>query len=161
MTEADATPGTPERLADERMPVWLDDLSRSRVTSGGPAGVVAGGGVVGVTANPSVLQSAMGAGEGHEEQLTELAVRGVTVDGAVRMMTTAHVRAAADHGEITGDAVTGRHERARADLPAVEGARRLPRRGRPAARGRGCRHVRDGPAGTAGRRHRVVEEQGS
>ncbi|MEU1461982.1 transaldolase [Streptomyces sp. NPDC005727] len=96
MTEAIATPGALKRLADEGVSVWLDDLSRSRITSGGLASLVDGGGVVGVTTNPSIFQAAIGSGEGYEEQLTELAVRGVTVDEAVRMMTTADVRAAAD-----------------------------------------------------------------
>ncbi|MGW0288098.1 transaldolase [Streptomyces sp. NPDC003236] len=96
MTEAIATPGALKRLADEGVSVWLDDLSRSRITSGGLAGLVGGGGVVGVTTNPSIFQAAIGSGEGYEEQLTDLAVRGVTVDEAVRMMTTADVRAAAD-----------------------------------------------------------------
>ena len=96
MTEAIATPGALKRLADEGVSVWLDDLSRSRITSGSLAGLVDGGGVVGVTTNPSIFQAAIGSGEGYEEQLTELAVRGVTVDEAVRMMTTADVRAAAD-----------------------------------------------------------------
>jgi len=96
VTEAIATPGALKRLADEGVSVWLDDLSRSRITSGSLAGLVDGGGVVGVTTNPSIFQAAIGSGEGYEEQLTELAVRGVTVDEAVRMMTTADVRAAAD-----------------------------------------------------------------
>ncbi|MGW1590449.1 transaldolase [Streptomyces sp. NPDC002386] len=96
MTEAIATPGALKRLADEGVSVWLDDLSRSRITSGSLAGLVDGGGVVGVTTNPSIFQAAIGSGEGYEEQLTDLAVRGVTVDEAVRMMTTADVRAAAD-----------------------------------------------------------------
>ncbi|MGW4439896.1 transaldolase [Streptomyces sp. NPDC004596] len=103
MTEAIATPGALKRLADEGVSVWLDDLSRGRITSGGLAALVDGGGVVGVTTNPSIFQAAIGSGEGYEEQLTDLAVRGVTVEEAVRMMTTADVRAAADilHGVYT------------------------------------------------------------
>ncbi|MER6474037.1 transaldolase [Streptomyces collinus] len=96
VTEAIGTPGALKRLADEGVSVWLDDLSRTRITSGGLAELVANGGVVGVTTNPSIFQAAIGSGEGYEEQLTDLAVRGVTVEEAVRMMTTADVRAAAD-----------------------------------------------------------------
>ncbi|AGS72890.1 transaldolase [Streptomyces collinus Tu 365] len=96
MTEAIGTPGALKRLADEGVSVWLDDLSRTRIASGGLAELVANGGVVGVTTNPSIFQAAIGSGEGYEEQLTDLAVRGVTVEEAVRMMTTADVRAAAD-----------------------------------------------------------------
>ncbi|MET7683573.1 transaldolase [Streptomyces sp. NPDC005423] len=96
VTEATATAGALKRLADEGVSVWLDDLSRGRITSGNLAELVENRNVVGVTTNPSIFQAAIGSGEGYEEQLAELAVRGVTVDEAVRMMTTADVRAAAD-----------------------------------------------------------------
>ncbi|MFD7136179.1 transaldolase [Streptomyces sp. NPDC059894] len=96
VTEASASAGALKRLSDEGVSIWLDDLSRKRITSGNLAGLVAGRHVVGVTTNPSIFQAAIGSGEGYEEQLAELAERGVTVDEAVRMMTTADVRAAAD-----------------------------------------------------------------
>ncbi|GAA2761508.1 transaldolase [Streptomyces paradoxus] len=96
MTEATATAGALERLSDEGVSIWLDDLSRRRIESGNLAGLVATRNVVGVTTNPSIFQAAIGSGAGYEEQLADLAVRGVTVDEAVRMMTTADVRAAAD-----------------------------------------------------------------
>ncbi|MEU2537481.1 transaldolase [Streptomyces iakyrus] len=96
VTEATATAGALKRLSDEGVSIWLDDLSRRRIESGGLAGLVATRNVVGVTTNPSIFQAAIGSGVGYEEQLADLAVRGVTVDEAVRMMTTADVRAAAD-----------------------------------------------------------------
>ncbi|WP_217207873.1 transaldolase [Streptomyces sp. AC550_RSS872] len=95
-TAATATAGTLKRLSDEGVSIWLDDLSRKRIESGNLAELVANRNVVGVTTNPSIFQAAIGSGEGYEEQLADLAVRGVTVDEAVRMMTTADVRAAAD-----------------------------------------------------------------
>jgi transaldolase len=67
--------------------------------------------VVGVTTNPSIFQAAIGSGEGYEEQLGDLAERGVTVDEAVRMMTTADVRAAADILRPVHDATAGRDGR--------------------------------------------------
>ncbi|MFC8143195.1 transaldolase [Streptomyces paradoxus] len=96
VTEATATAGALERLSDEGVSIWLDDLSRRRIESGNLAGLVATRNVVGVTTNPSIFQAAIGSGAGYEEQLADLAVRCVTVDEAVRMMTTADVRAAAD-----------------------------------------------------------------
>jgi transaldolase len=111
VTEATATAGALQRLSDEGVSVWLDDLSRRRIDSGDLAALVATGGVVGVTTNPSIFQSAIGSGEGYEEQLTDLAVRGVTVDEAVRMMTTADVRAAADILRPVYDATGGRDGR--------------------------------------------------
>ncbi|MEU6064250.1 transaldolase [Streptomyces sp. NPDC047082] len=96
VTEATASAGALKRLSDEGVSIWLDDLSRSRISTGDLARLVENRNVVGVTTNPSIFQAAIGSGEGYEEQLTDLAVRGVTVDEAVRMMTTADVRAAAD-----------------------------------------------------------------
>ncbi|MES9524054.1 transaldolase [Streptomyces capoamus] len=111
VTEVIATPGALKRLADEDVSIWLDDLSRKRITSGSLADLVASGSVVGVTTNPSIFQAAIGSGEGYEEQLADLAVRGVTVDEAVRMMTTADVRDAADILRPVYDASGGRDGR--------------------------------------------------
>jgi transaldolase len=99
------------RLADAGVAIWLDDLSRKRIASGNLAELVDTKHVVGVTTNPSIFQAAIGSGEGYEEQLADLAVRGVTVDEAVRMMTTADVRAAADILRPVYDATDGRDGR--------------------------------------------------
>ncbi|MGW7041973.1 transaldolase [Streptomyces avermitilis] len=100
-----------KRLSDEGVSIWLDDLSRKRITSGNLAELIEHKHVVGVTTNPSIFQAAIGSGEGYEEQLADLAVRGVTVDEAVRMMTTADVRAAADILRPVYDATGGRDGR--------------------------------------------------
>ncbi len=100
-----------KRLTDEGVSIWLDDLSRKRIASGNLAELVATKHVVGVTTNPSIFQAAIGSGDGYEEQLADLAVRGVTVDEAVRMMTTADVRAAADVLRPVYDATGGRDGR--------------------------------------------------
>ncbi|MFC8089054.1 transaldolase [Streptomyces sp. NPDC057301] len=110
-TEATATAGALKRLFDEGVSIWLDDLSRKRIESGNLAELIAHKNVVGVTTNPSIFQAAIGSGEGYEEQLADLAVRGVTVDEAVRMMTTADVRAAADILRPVYDATEGRDGR--------------------------------------------------
>ncbi|WP_031480749.1 transaldolase [Streptomyces bicolor] len=110
-TEATATAGTLKRLSDEGVSIWLDDLSRKRIASGNLAELIAHRNVVGVTTNPSIFQAAIGSGEGYEEQLADLAARGVTVDEAVRMMTTADVRAAADLLRPVYEATGGRDGR--------------------------------------------------
>ncbi|MEU1001914.1 transaldolase [Streptomyces tibetensis] len=111
VSEATANAGALKRLADEGVSIWLDDLSRRRIESGNLAELVATRNVVGVTTNPSIFQAAIGSGAGYEEQLADLAVRGVTVDEAVRMMTTADVRAAADVLRPVYDATGGRDGR--------------------------------------------------
>ena len=111
VTEATASAGALTRLSDEGVSIWLDDLSRRRIESGNLAELVATRNVVGVTTNPSIFQAAIGSGAGYEEQLADLAVRGVTVDEAVRMMTTADVRAAADVLRPVYEATGGRDGR--------------------------------------------------
>jgi transaldolase len=111
VTEATAHAGALKRLSDEGVSIWLDDLSRRRIESGNLAALVATRNVVGVTTNPSIFQAAIGSGAGYEEQLADLAVRGVTVDEAVRMMTTADVRAAADVLRPVYEATGGRDGR--------------------------------------------------
>ncbi|MBK3570677.1 transaldolase [Streptomyces sp. MBT62] len=111
VTEVTATAGTLKRLSDEGVSIWLDDLSRKRIESGNLAELIDTKNVVGVTTNPSIFQAAIGSGEGYEEQLADLAVRKVTVEEAVRMMTTADVRAAADILRPVYEATGGRDGR--------------------------------------------------
>ncbi|MFD6549874.1 transaldolase, partial [Streptomyces sp. NPDC058398] len=111
VTETTATAAPLELLSGEGVSIWLDDLSRKRIESGNLAELVATRHVVGVTTNPSIFQAAIGSGEGYEQQLADLAVRGVTVDEAVRMMTTADVRAAADILRPVFEATEGRDGR--------------------------------------------------
>ncbi|MFD4713773.1 transaldolase [Streptomyces sp. NPDC058430] len=111
MSNADSTVTPLKSLAGEGVSIWLDDLSRKRIESGNLADLIENSHVVGVTTNPSIFQAAIGSGEGYEEQLADLATRGVTVDEAVRMMTTADVRAAADILRPVYDATQGRDGR--------------------------------------------------
>ncbi len=85
-----------KRLSDEGVAIWLDDLSRKRITSGNLAELIDQQHVVGVTTNPSIFQKAISQGDGYDGQLTDLAARRLTVDEALRMITTADVRDAAD-----------------------------------------------------------------
>ena len=59
----DATPMTDalKRLSDEGVAIWLDDLSRKRITSGNLAELIDQQHVVGVTTNPSIFQKAISA----------------------------------------------------------------------------------------------------
>jgi transaldolase len=100
-----------KRLSDEGVAIWLDDLSRKRITSGNLAELIDQQHVVGVTTNPSIFQKAISHGDGYEQQLTDLATRKVTVDEAIRMITTADVRDAADILRPVFDATDGRDGR--------------------------------------------------
>ncbi|MER0245204.1 transaldolase [Streptomyces sp. HSW2009] len=100
-----------KRLSDAGVAIWLDDLSRKRITSGNLAELIDQQHVVGVTTNPSIFQKAISGGDGYEQQLADLAVRGVTVEEAVRMITTADVRDAADILRPVFDATDGQDGR--------------------------------------------------
>ncbi|MGW0580313.1 transaldolase [Streptomyces sp. NPDC002920] len=80
----------------EGVAIWLDDLSRSRLTSGDLTELVEKRHVVGVTTNPTIFQQAIGDGGDYTDQIHDMALRGVTVSEAVRMITAADVRDAAD-----------------------------------------------------------------
>jgi transaldolase len=100
-----------KRLSEEGVAIWLDDLSRKRITSGNLAELIDQQHVVGVTTNPTIFQKAISSGDGYEQQLTDLAARKVTVDEAVRMITTADVRDAADILRPVFDATEGQDGR--------------------------------------------------
>lgn len=96
-----------KRLSDEGVAIWLDDLSRKRITSGNLAELIDQQHVVGVTTNPSIFQKAISEGHGYDQQLSDLAAREVTVEEAIRMITTADVRDAADILRPVFDATQG------------------------------------------------------
>ncbi|MFD7440247.1 transaldolase [Streptomyces sp. NPDC059909] len=100
-----------KRLSDEGVAIWLDDLSRKRITSGNLAELIDQQHVVGVTTNPSIFQKAISSGDGYEQQLADLAARKVTVEEALRMITTADVRDAADVLRPVFDATGGQDGR--------------------------------------------------
>ncbi|MFD4986957.1 transaldolase [Streptomyces sp. NPDC058374] len=100
-----------KRLSDEGVAIWLDDLSRKRITSGNLAELIDESNVVGVTTNPSIFQKAISQGDGYDTQLADLAAREVSVEEAVRMITTADVRDAADILRPVFDATDGQDGR--------------------------------------------------
>lgn len=100
-----------KRLSDEGVAIWLDDLSRKRITSGNLAELIDQQHVVGVTTNPSIFQKAISSGDGYQQQVADLAARKVTVEEAIRMITTADVRNAADILRPVFDATGGQDGR--------------------------------------------------
>jgi transaldolase len=83
-------------LSKAGVSIWLDDLSRERLTSGNLAGLIRDRHVVGVTTNPTIFQTALHHGESYDEQVRELAARGADVHATVREITTTDVRNACD-----------------------------------------------------------------
>ena len=83
-------------LANAGVSVWLDDLSRDRLTSGNLKDVMEHSGVTGVTTNPSIFQAALANGDSYAAQVAELAAAGTSADEAVFAITTQDVRDACD-----------------------------------------------------------------
>ncbi|WP_353827618.1 transaldolase [Agromyces sp. SYSU T0242] len=84
-------------LSEAGVSIWLDDLSRERIASGGLERLMAERNVVGVTTNPTIFAGALANGDAYREQVATLAADGADVDRAVFEITTDDVRAAADH----------------------------------------------------------------
>lgn len=76
--------------------VWLDDLSRDRLSSGNLQELIDTKSIVGVTTNPSIFQAALSTGTAYDAQVAELAARGADVDATIRTATTDDVRQACD-----------------------------------------------------------------
>jgi transaldolase len=87
---------TLKQLSDAGVAIWLDDLSRERLVSGTLAELVRDRHVVGVTTNPSIFQKAITGSAIYDDQIRDLARRGVDVGEALRAITTYDVRWAAD-----------------------------------------------------------------
>lgn len=71
--------------------IWLDDLSRERIDSGGLQRLIDERNVVGVTTNPTIFATALAKGEAYDSQVAELAASGATVTSAVFEITTRDV----------------------------------------------------------------------
>ncbi|MGC5033266.1 transaldolase [Micromonospora sp. DT229] len=94
-------------LSAAKVAVWLDDLSRVRLSSGGLDQLRREKHVVGVTTNPTIFAKALSDADTYDGQLRDLAVRGVDVEEAVRMLTTYDVRWACDVMRPSYDASGG------------------------------------------------------
>jgi len=85
-----------KKLSDLGVSIWLDDLSRQRLTSGNLAGLMASHHVVGVTTNPTIFAAALSDGDSYREQIVTLAARGADAEEAVVEITSDDVRDGCD-----------------------------------------------------------------
>jgi transaldolase len=95
-----------EQLTAAGVSIWLDDLSRRRITSGNLAELIRTRNVSGVTTNPTIFAGAL-AGHGYDEQVQALADQGADADRAIFDITTDDVRDAADILRPVYDATNG------------------------------------------------------
>ncbi|HWE87858.1 MAG TPA: transaldolase [Pseudonocardiaceae bacterium] len=95
------------QLSDAGVSIWLDDLSRERLTSGNLAALIRDKHVVGVTTNPTIFAAALANGASYDEQVRQLAARSASLDETVREITTTDVRNACDAFRATWEATGG------------------------------------------------------
>ena len=94
-------------LSEEGVSVWLDDISRERLRTGNLTELMSTHHVVGVTSNPTIFDKALAEGDAYDEQVRELAARGVSVEEAVRSITAYDIRWAADVLRPVHDSTNG------------------------------------------------------
>jgi transaldolase len=97
MTDTTSTTASPTAaLSAAGVSIWLDDLSRERITTGGLQKLIAERNVVGVTTNPTIFATALSKGEAYDAQVKELAAAGASVEDAIFEITTDDVADASD-----------------------------------------------------------------
>jgi transaldolase len=99
------------QLTDMGVSIWLDDISRERLITGSLASLVRDRHVRGVTSNPTIFAKALSSGNAYQAQVADLAVRGVDVGEASRLITTYDIRWACDvlrHVYDASEGVDGR-----------------------------------------------------
>jgi transaldolase len=94
-------------LSQAGVSIWLDDLSRPRLTSGSLADLAARDHVAGVTTNPTIFAKAITSSDAYDAQIRDLTERGVGVGETLRALTTFDVRWACDVLRPVYDATDG------------------------------------------------------
>jgi transaldolase len=83
-------------LSAQGVSIWLDDISRERLQSGNLQQLIDTRHVVGVTSNPTIFQKALEKGSAYDEQVHDLALREIALDGAIRYLMAYDIRWACD-----------------------------------------------------------------
>jgi len=94
-------------LSDLGVSVWLDDISRERLRTGNLQDLMDTKRVVGVTSNPTIFQKALEKGDAYDDQLRDLKVRQIAVDGVIRYLMAYDIRWACDVLRPVYDATNG------------------------------------------------------
>ncbi len=84
------------KLNDYGQSPWYDNLARPLLTGGGLQKLVEVDGIRGVTSNPTILDKAIGAGEGYDDQLAQCAREGQTIEETYWNVVIDDIRAATE-----------------------------------------------------------------
>jgi transaldolase len=100
-----------QELSDLGVSIWLDDLSRDRIESGGLQKLIETRNVVGVTTNPTIFANALATGNAYDSMVADLAAKGTSVHDAVFEIITHDVATACDVFRPVYDATGGQDGR--------------------------------------------------
>lgn len=95
------------RLNDFGQSPWYDNLARPLLSGGGLQRLIADDGIRGVTSNPTILDKAIDAGEGYDEQLAACAEAGQSIEDTYWTVVVDDIKSAADLLAPVHDALGG------------------------------------------------------
>jgi len=98
-------------LSAQGVSIWLDDISRDRLLTGNLQHLVDDEHVVGVTSNPTIFQKALEKGTAYDDQVRDLKIREVAIDGTIRYLMGYDIRWACDVLKPVFDATNGKDGR--------------------------------------------------
>lgn len=84
------------RLSEVGVSIWLDDLSKDRLTSGSLRSLIDNHNVVGVTSNPTIFAGAVAGSDSYTGDLIRMAHAGATPEEAVFEVMIADIQGACD-----------------------------------------------------------------
>jgi transaldolase len=96
------------KLNDYGQSPWYDNLSRALLSGGGLARLRDDDGIRGVTSNPTILDKAIDAGEGYDDQLVACARDGRSIEDTYWAVVLQDIQTATDEMRPVHDATSGR-----------------------------------------------------
>ena len=94
MSSEKATPL--QKLSGLGQSVWVDFLSRHSIRGGHLQELIDDYSVVGATSNPTIFEKAMSSGDAYDEQLSELAEKGVDLESSFWALAQQDIQDACD-----------------------------------------------------------------
>lgn len=104
-------------LKDLGQSIWLDDIRRSLLVSGGLERLVRDDGLAGMTSNPTIFEQAIDGTSEYDEEIERLASAGASTEDILWDLIVADIRAAADTLRPVFDATGGADGFVSVELP--------------------------------------------
>lgn len=105
------SPTPSAQISEVGVSIWLDDLSKDRLTSGSLRTLMDQHHVVGVTSNPTIFAGAVSGSDSYAEDLATMAQAGATPEDAVFEVMMGDIRGACDLMRPVFDATSGQDGR--------------------------------------------------